>query len=473
MIDNTAAESAEHGASKPFPIVAIGASAGGLEAVTELMQNLPNNTGMAFVYIQHLDRNYESALVPILQRVTEMKVIEVQEGTVVEPDHLYIIPPNTDMIINGNTFSLTDRAAIPVKHSPIDLFFLSLAKNKREGAIAIILSGTASDGALGMKAIKEAGGITFAQDDSALFKSMPTSAIGEGIVDLILSPHEIAQEIMRLSENDSMLLNLMSAGIDEDGREDEEAKETTDINPEDLKRILRLIRSVTGVDFTNYKQNTIRRRIIRRMLLHKLNNLSEYLDYLKKNVQETNLLYQDLLINVSHFFRDKEATDYLKKELLPELLKNKSANNPLRIWVPACATGEEAYSLAIILCEIMGEDSFYKSFQIFATDLSEAAIAKARVGMYTATDVMELSKQRLDLFFTKVDGHYRINKRIRDFCVFAPHNVLKDPPFSRVDLISCCNLLIYFDNVLQRKVLANFHYALNKKDTWFWVNLKQ
>ncbi|MCW3110895.1 MAG: signal transduction histidine kinase with CheB and CheR [Segetibacter sp.] len=462
-MDNKAAETAPPGNEpKAFPIVAIGASAGGLEAMTELMQHLPGNTGMAFVYVQHLDRSHESALVPILQRETKMKVSEVKDGTPFIPDHLYIIPPNTDMIIEGGAFRLSDRADAPVRHSPIDRFFLSLAEKKREGSIAIILSGTASDGALGMKAIKEAGGITFAQDESAKFQSMPKSAIGEGIVDAILSPKEMAQELARFSQTPSLLLNLIPSGTDEEDNEDE-TEEVTAIQPEDIKKILRLIKNVKGVDFTKYKQNTIRRRIIRRMLLHKLESLPDYLDYMKKNTQEANLLYQDLLINVTHFFRDAEATEYLQKELLPELLKTKSAHNPLRIWVPACASGEEAYSLAIMLCEVMGEDSYYKSFQIFATDLSETAIAKARVGMYSTTDVMPLSKKRLDRFFTRVDGHYRIIKRIRDFCVFAPHNILKDPPFSRVDLISCCNLLIYLDTVLQQKVLANFHYALNKK----------
>jgi two-component system CheB/CheR fusion protein len=464
MIDNNEGASAEADKqTKAFPIVAIGASAGGLEAVTELVQNLPNNTGMAFVFIQHLDRNHESALVPILQRATKMPVMEVAEGMMLAPDHLYIIPPNCNMTLEESTFALVSRPATPDKHSPIDLFFLSLAAKNREGSIGIILSGTASDGALGLKAIKEAGGISFVQDETAQFQSMPKAAISAGVVDSVLSPHQMAQEITRLSANPSMLLKLIPSGSDEDENPENPFFDTTDVQPEDLKKILRLVRSVTGVDFTNYKQNTIRRRIIRRMLLQKLSSLHDYYDYLKKNTQEANLLYQDLLINVTHFFRDQEATDYLKKELLPELLKTKSPNNPLRIWVPACATGEEAYSLAIMLCEIMGEDSFYKSFQIFATDLSETAIAKARVGMYTATDVSNVSQRRLELFFTKVDGHYRINKRIRDFCVFAPHNILKDPPFSRVDLISCCNLLIYLDTVLQRKVISNFHYALNKK----------
>ncbi|MGI8635785.1 MAG: CheR family methyltransferase, partial [Segetibacter sp.] len=447
--------------ARPFPVVAIGASAGGLEAVTELMQNLPIDTGMAFVYIQHLDRSHESALVPILRRATLMNVFEVQDGTSIQPNHLFIIPPNTDMTLDGGVFKLSERAKAPIKHSPVDLFFISLAEKRREGSIGIVLSGTASDGSLGLKAIKEAGGITFAQDESALFQSMPKTAIGEGIVDAIMSPGEMAQELARLSQNSTMLLSLIQPdGLDEGDMEADEG--SAEIESGELKKILRLVRTVTGVDFTHYKQNTIKRRIIRRMLLHKLNDLPGYVDYLKQHNQEVNLLYKDLLINVTHFFRDREATDYLKKELLPELLKNRSSNDPLRIWVPACATGEEAYSLAIMLSEIMGGGA-YKPFQIFATDLSETAIAKARLGLYTTTDVMQLSKKRLDLFFTMVDGHFRINKSIRDFCVFAPHNILKDPPFSRVDLISCCNLLIYLDTVLQRKVLGNFHYALNRK----------
>lgn len=461
-MENLTEEKSEvNNAPKPFAIVAIGASAGGLEAITELLKNLGKVPEMAFVYIQHLDRTHESSLPSILSRATDMMVSEVQEGMVILPEHLFIIPPNTNMIIEKGAFKLTGRAPGSVHHSPIDIFFASLAKIKREGSIAILLSGMGSDGTAGMKAIKDAGGITFVQNETALFQSMPKAAIFDGVADKVLSPEGMAEELISLSKNTSLIKFIYLPDEEDQANDEEDIIETTATQQEDIKKILRLVKNATGVDFTLYKQNTIRRRITRRMLLHKLDTLGQYIEFIKKNGVEISLLYHDLLINVTQFFRDPKAITYLKNELLPELLKNKLPNNPLRIWVPGCSTGEEAYSIAIILCELMDDTSF-KSFQIFATDLSDEAIAKARAGVYSSVNVMQLDKERVERFFNKVDGHYRIAKRIRDFCVFAPHNILKDPPFSRVDLISCCNLLIYLDVTLQQKVLTNFHYALNK-----------
>lgn len=469
MDEKTAAEKEKFKSrSKPFPIVAIGASAGGLAAITELLSNLPADTGMAYVYIQHLDPDHESSLVQILQRVTKMNVRQIENMTPIEADHFYIIPPNKDISILDGVFKITERAPRPVKHSPVDLFFLSMAKKQKEGSIGIVLSGTASDGALGLKAIKMAGGITFAQDNSAQFQSMPKSAVAENAVDAVMSPKEMALELVRLSKQKDLLKTVLVPDINEDGEDeieevDENVKtEAENIKQEDLDIILKLLKTRTGVDFTHYKKTTIRRRIIRRMLLHKFEGLDEYIELLKKKLTETDLLYQDILINVTHFFRDAEATDFLKKEVLPEILKNKSINNPLRIWVAACSTGEEAYSMAMMILDIAGNNAGNARIQIFATDLSETAIAKARAGIYTIADVATLSGEHLEKYFVKADGHYRIIKRIRDLCVFSPHNVFKDPPFSRADIVSCCNLLIYFDVILQKKVLANFHYALNK-----------
>ncbi|WP_018611480.1 CheR family methyltransferase [Segetibacter koreensis] len=456
--------------AKSFPIVAIGASAGGLAAITELLENLPADTGMAYVYIQHLDPTYKSALSEILQRVTKMDVRQIENLMPIETDHFYIIPPNADVSITDSVFELSERAARPFKHSPIDLFFLSLAEKQKGGSIGIILSGTASDGALGLKAIKMAGGLTFAQDESAQFRSMPMAAVAESAVDAVLSPKEMALELARLSRQKDLLQSVHIPDINEDPADEKGesvndkdfATEVENLKDEDLATILKLLRNRTGVDFTQYKKTTIRRRIIRRMLLHKLDGLNEYIELLKKKPAETDLLYQDILINVTHFFRDAEATEYLKNVILPELLKSKSIQNPLRIWVPACSTGEEAYSLAMIILDVVEKDSIIPSIQIFATDLSETAIAKARVGIYTSGDVSTLSPQYLEKYFVKTDGHYRIIKRIRDICVFSPHNIFKDPPFSRIDIVSCCNLLIYLDVNLQKKALANFHYALNK-----------
>lgn len=451
--------------SKPYPIVAIGASAGGLESVTKLLENLPHNTGMAYVYIQHLDPDRHSMLVEILQRATKMKVQQAENLMPIEANNFFIIPPNKDMCIVDGVLKLIPRAARPAKQLPIDKFFLSLADKQKEGAIGIVLSGTASDGAKGLKAIKEGGGLTYAQDDSAQFNSMPQAAIAEGSVDQILPPAELAKELERLGKLGYILSKGIESELIEEPEEEDKDRNNGTANlskNEDITGILRLLKTGVGVDFSHYKKNTIQRRIFRRMILNKLDNLKDYIELLTKNSKEVTQLYRDLLINVTHFFRDSDACDYLKKELLPKLLQDRTASRPLRIWVPACSTGEEVYSLAMLALEVLGENAVNANVQIFATDLSEAAINKARIGLYTIADVANVTGQRLNRFFNKVDGAYRIVKAIRDVCVFAPHNVFKDPPFSRVDLISCCNLLIYLDNVLQKKVFANFHYSLVK-----------
>ncbi len=436
--------------SKPFPIVAIGASAGGLEAITELLKSLPPDTGMSYVYIQHLDPSRESHLPTILGRVTKMKVLEAKHLVPIERNHLYILPPNKSMAIIDGVLTLNKRQAKPTINMPIDKFFVSLAEKQKEGAIGVVLSGNANDGTYGLKAIKTAGGLTFAQDDSAKFPGMPQSAIGEGVVDMILSPQEIGEELGRISKNGAVLREAIKS---------QPVKET---RKENLLGIIHLLKKSTGIDFAHYKVNTIRRRILRRMLLYKFKTFEEYTKYLKQHVNEITTLYQDLLIHVTSFFRDPDTIEYLKKTLLPGIVKSKTSTVPIRIWVPGCSTGEEAYSLAIILAEIIG-DRVTPPIQIFATDLSELAIAKARLGLYSKNELSNVSPKRLQQFFTKIDGSYRIVKSIRDQCVFASHNIFKDPPFSRLDLISCCNLLIYLDAALQRKIMATFHYALNSK----------
>lgn len=435
--------------SKVFPIVAIGASAGGLEAVTALLKNLPADTGMAYIYIQHQAREHKSKLVEILSRATKMKVVTAKNLLPIEANRLHILPPDKDMSIIDGSLKLIPRQPKPSLHLPINKFFLSLAENQKEGAIGVLLSGSANDGTIGLKAIKSAGGLTFVQDDSAQFQGMPKSAIADGYVDKVLSPQELAKELGMISKNKSAIHEVLTEPSEED------------LNNEDLAVIIQVLKKSTGVDFKHYKVNTIRRRIIRRMLLHKLETFGEYAKYLKQHNEEATMLYQDLLINVTAFFRDLDTVEYLKKTLLPKIIKHKSANEPVRLWVPACSTGEEAYSLAIILMEILNDKFTNIPVQIFATDLSETAIAKARLGLYTKNDLLDVSPKRLQRFFTKVDGSYRVIKPIRDLCVFAPHNVLKDPPFSRLDLISCCNLMIYFDAVLQKRIISTFHYALN------------
>ncbi|HYE54644.1 MAG TPA: chemotaxis protein CheB, partial [Chitinophagaceae bacterium] len=386
-----------------FPIVGIGASAGGIEAVTQLLKNLSPNTGMAFVYIQHLDPTHESKLSAILGRATSMEVLEAKDDMRIEPNHVYIIPPNKSLSLVDGALVLDQRKPRPTVHLPIDQFFISLAEVYRESAIGVLLSGNASDGALGLKAIKMAGGITIAQDDSARFKGMPKSAIAEGIVDMVMPPDEIAHELEHLSLKSAVIRSI--ADMDDD---------SSDGANEDLASILQLLKKSTGVDFTHYKIKTIKRRIIRRMLLYKLDTLHDYVQYLRQHATEVNMLYQDLLINVTSFFRDPDAMEYLKKSLFPSILKNKAPNDPLRIWVPACSTGEEAYSIAMLFMEILGDKISGIPIQIFATDLSEVAIAKARLGLYTRNDMAEVSPRRLERFFTKVDGSYRIIKSIRD-----------------------------------------------------------
>lgn len=432
-----------------FPIVAIGASAGGIEAITELLKNLPPSTGMAYVYIQHLDPSHKSMLVPILARATKMKVKEAEEKMIIEENTFYIIPPDKDLAVTDGMLTLNPRIETGAMHMPVDQFFISLSQN-HDSPIGIVLSGNASDGTAGLKAIKSTGGFTFAQDDSARFRSMPKSAIIEGVVDMVLSPAQMAAELEALSTQSS-LITLMQDG----------SEHAISDNDEDLKGILHLLKKSTGVDFGHYKMKTIKRRILRRMLLYKIRTLQEYAQYLREHATEINTLYQDFLINVTSFFRDPDAMEYLKKSLLPGILNSKQLNEPVRIWVPACSSGEEAYSLAMVIMEILDDRSSATSIQIFATDLSETAIARARLGLYSKHQLAEVSPKRLQRFFSKVDGSYRIIKPIRDICVFAPHNVFKDPPFSRLDFISCCNLMIYLDVVLQKKILATFHYALN------------
>jgi len=437
--------------SKHFPVVAIGASAGGIEAFTSLLQALPPDTGMAYVYIQYPDPTHKSMLTSILSRHTKMKVVKAKHLLSLKANHVFIIPPDKNMAVLDGVLTLNPGESSSAPQISIDTFFTSLAEKRSNGAIGIVLSGNTNDGTLGLRSIKAAGGFTFAQDNSAKFQSMPKSAIAEGVVDMVLPPEKIAEELTRISQNKNFIHKLYS-----------EEDINTEIDTIDLAAIIELLRKGTGTDFTHYKVNTIQRRIIRRMLLLKFETLKEYGKYLKQHSNEVHLLYNDLLINVTCFFRDQDALEYVKKTILPKIIKPKRANESLRIWVPACSTGEEAYSLAMILHEILGENLSSLSIQIFASDLSDAAIHKARIGLYSKSDLSGISPRRLQRFFTKADNGYRIIKSIRDLCVFAPHNVLRDPPFSRLDMISCCNLMIYLDNTLQKKMLHIFHYSLNQ-----------
>jgi len=420
----------------------------------ELLKYLPYDTGMAFIYVQHLSPDHKSMLTEILSKKTKMKVREIDEMDDIEPDNVFVIPYNKGIDVVDGHIKLIPRSESSASIS-IDTLFSSLARAHKERVIGIVLSGSASDGTLGLKDIKQEGGLTFAQDDSAKFTSMPHSAIAVGAVDFILSPKEIALELARLSKHPYVKSN----GIKTTN------KNLIDNSNPDLKIILNQLFEATGVDFSVYKMSTIKRRIIRRMVLYKITSIKQYAKLLTQKNEEIDILYQDLLINVTSFFRDTDTHKYLKETLFPKLLKRKNAGESLRIWVPACATGEEAYSIAMILLEIQGSQTLNIPVQIFATDLSGFAISKARIGVYSKQELETVSPKRIQRFFIKSEGSYRVNKTVRDMCVFAQHNILSDPPFSRLDFISCCNLFIYLDTVAQKKVISTFHYAL--KDNGF------
>ena len=433
----------------------IGASAGGLEAFSELLRYLPEKTGMAFVLVQHLDPKHGSSLQEILARTTKIPVTEVTQGVVVLPDHAYVIPANANLTIKNGTLHLGSRVLTRGQHMPIDNFFRSLAESAAQQAIGVILSGTASDGTEGCRAVKAAGGITFAQDeDSAKYDSMPRNAVNAGCIDFILSPKDIARELGGISQHPYV---ARVVGPSTEGFQG--------MVGSDLNALFGLLRESSGVDFTNYKHTTLHRRIRRRMVVHKVETLKDYLRFIGRKPEELDELYRDLLIHVTGFFREPEAFLALRKHVYPKLFEGRKPDNPIRVWVAGCSTGEEAYSIAITLLEYMWVHSRNISqaataIQIFATDISDTALDRARTGLYTEAAVSEISAERLKRFFVRLDGGFQINKSIRDMCIFAKQNLVKDPPFSNLDLVSCRNLLIYLGPVLQRRVIPSLHYAL-------------
>jgi two-component system CheB/CheR fusion protein len=436
------------------PVVGIGASAGGLEAVSQLLRALPLDTGMAFVLVQHLEARHESVLAKLLSGVTRMGIFEAKNAMPVQPNRMYVIPPNSDISIAGGVLRLDRRKAPAGRHMPIDHFFRSLAEDQGARAIGVILSGTASDGTLGLKSIKAEGGITFAQEpESAKYGGMPQSAIAAGCVDIVLTPERIARELSQISRHPYVGLAPQ-----------QDAVPLLAAGEEELGRILELLRSASGVDFTYYKKPTIKRRVARRMALHNMESLSRYLKHLEGNRQELDALYQDILIHVTSFFREPEVFLALQGAILPKISAGKPKGEAFRIWVPGCSSGEEVYSIAMCLLENLGDQTGATPIQIFGTDVSEKEIEYARAGIYRESALQEVSEARLSRFFTRSDKHaYRVNGLIRDLCIFARHDLIGDPPFSRMDLISCRNVLIYLEPVLQRRALTSLHYALNEK----------
>lgn len=435
-----------------FPIVGIAASAGGLKAFTQLLSHLPIDTGMAFVFIQHLSPEHESLLAEILARTTALPVREVQDGMNVEPNQVYVIPPNAEMTLTDDTLHLSPRTQPASQHKPGDAFFTSLAIDRGHKAIGIVMSGTDGDGSQGLKAIKAAGGVTFAQcEASAQFDGMPNTAVATGIVDFVLPPAQIATELANLSQNPLLVRPLPPIAT-------EEALQPGAA----LATIFTLLRSATGVDFSRYKFNTVDRRIQRRMMLYKLDQLNDYAIYLQEHPTEVKALYEEILIHVTSFFRDPDAFELLKTQVFPTMTQNKSVEFPIRIWVAGCSTGEEVYSIAISLLEFLADKPTQPPIQIFATDISEVAIDKARSGIYAENQMVDVSPERRRRFFHAVEGGgFQIGKVVRELCVFARQNLGGDPPFSNVDLISCRNVLIYLGDALQKRIMPIFHYSLN------------
>jgi two-component system CheB/CheR fusion protein len=431
-----------------FLVAAIGASAGGIEAFTELLRNLPTDTGMAFVLIQHLDPKHHSILTELLSKESKMPVQEVTNGMKLVPNNVFVIPPNASMSVADHSLRLRPREDAPRGHMPIDSFMRSLAEQQGNHAVGVILSGSGSDGTQGLAEIQAQGGVTFAQEEtSAKYDSMPHSAIAAGYVDYVLPPKRIASELARVARHPYVAPR--PAG----------SRDALTAGDTGLDKIFQQLRRNTGVDFAHYRQTTILRRIQRRMVVHKLDKLDDYVRYVQANPTEIKALYQDMLINVTSFFRNPAVFEAMKTAVFPKLLKSRTADSPIRIWTPGCASGEETYSVAIALLESLGDKASQTTIQMFGTDISETSITKARAGIYPENIQGDVSPERLRRFFTRAEGGYRISKSIRDMCIFAQHNVLNDPPFSQMDVICCRNLLIYLEPVLQTKVISLFHYA--------------
>jgi len=434
------------------PMVGIGGSAGGFEATMELLRHLPAKNGMSFVVVQHLDPHHASKLASLLGKVTAMPVIELEKTTKPKPNTVYVQPSNKCVVFKDGELALIARSQRP--NITIDQFFESLAEACGNRGIGVVLSGTGSDGTAGLRAIKAAGGLTFAQDEaSAKFAEMPRNAVRSGFVDAVRTPREIASEIRQIVEH-PYIRRPMTESATEGAAKSEYQK------ADDLGRIFLSLKKQMGVDFTGYKLGTLNRRIQRRMALHRITKLSHYARFLRNNKTEIEALFDDLLINVTRFFRDPQLFTALRKHFLPAILKNKDRHGELRAWVPGCATGEEVYSLAISILETLGERASEMRIRIFGTDLSEAMIDHARAGIFSRAIEKDVTPARLKRFFDRRDGVYQIARGVREICTFARQNVVTDPPFLRLDLISCRNVLIYLSQELHKRCIPQFHHAL-------------
>ncbi|MEE3456715.1 MAG: chemotaxis protein CheB, partial [Lachnospiraceae bacterium] len=441
------------GLSREIPpncVVGIGASAGGLEALQQFLTFLPSNTGMAFVIIQHLAPDHKSLLSDILGKYTVMPVREAKDGMRVERNSIYMIPPKYNLEIDSDTLKLSEYNHAKINH-PIDIFFRSLASAYENRAVAVILSGTGSDGTNGIRSIKERNGMIIVQSpESAKFDGMPRNAIATGFVDLVLNPDSIARELSHIA-NSLAVTSSRQLLTDEDL----------------MSQIFTILKDVTNINYAYYKQTTILRRIERRLVLTHSRNLREYVNYLSNNPEEARLLAKEVLIGVTSFFRDADYFEVLKERVITNLVKNARQGDQIRVWVAGCSTGEEAYSIAILFSEVMEELGMRRDVKIFATDLDSDAIMQANRGIYGDNIIEDVSLNRLSRYFTRKGNKYVIRHDIRKMIIFAQHNVFQDPPFGKLDLISCRNLLIYFQTTLQRSLFAIFHMALNDGGTLF------
>ncbi len=440
--------SAKH--KRPMYLVGMGGSAGALEAFEQFFTNMPADSGLAFILVPHLDPTHKGMMPELLGRCTSMKVVQVEDGMPVRPNHIHIIPPNKDMTILRGILHLQEPTAPRGVRAPIDLFLRHLAEDQEERSIAVIMSGMGTDGTLGVKAIKEHLGLALVQDSrTAKYDSMPKSAIGTGLVDYVATAQELPKKLMGYVKH--------SAKIPREVAVQEKTISSS------LARIFSLLRAHTGHDFSFYKKNTLYRRIERRMNIHQISHIGRYVRFLQENPNELDLLFKELLIGVTNFFRDPEAFKTLKEDALPAVLKNKGKHSSLRVWIPGCSTGEEAYSVAMTIIECLDELKMLSSVkvQIFATDIDKEAVDRARQGVYLPTITTDVSPERLQRFFAKDEYGYRVSKTIREMVVFAPQNLIMDPPFTKLDLLCCRNLLIYFTAELQKKLLPLFHYTLN------------
>ncbi len=440
----------EKPAPDEFLVVGIGASAGGIQALKAFFENVTADSGMAYVVILHLSPDHDSKLAEILQTVSPILVKQVTKKTLIQPNHVYVVPPNKSLIVSDGQIEISPIKTVEERRAPVDIFFRTLAETHHARAIAVVLSGTGANGSMGIKRVKERGGVAFVQNPrEAEFGEMPSNSIATELIDAVLNVREIPKRILAYKNS----LGTVEIPIEPEMRPEDQQHS--------LREIFTLIRVRTGHDFSNYKRATVLRRIERRINVHSLQDLPTYAAYLRDTPEEAQALLKDLLISVTNFYRDKEVFDYLEKNIIPKILKGKTAADQLRIWVAGCATGEEAYSLAMLFAEHLKGSTNAPTLQIFATDIDQQALTNAREGLYTLNDAADVSPERLQRFFIRENKGFRVRRELRESILFANHNVIKDPPFSHLDLATCRNMLIYLNQTAQERVMETMHFALN------------